>query len=491
LRIIFTIILLGYTINISAQDIRIRTVPLITADRAVIHPSLSAGMGYLSAAVHDTLSDPFVNPAAAVRITNGVLFISPSRSTWTNDDGRAISRGFGLSTKYTGTVINTLPFGFYVNSHEFFAGGVFAHQLYSSERVTPPAWYAPASLTKQDKGNNSYIFGLAGAYIPGLKLAVAGSITWKDYKAIDGVNVLYPGSYDITQDGWSIEYKLGAYGKLSGKDEIEFVIGRSMMKSSHTVTTPAILWFDDTVPPADLLTYYYTETNKDETEAWLIHTKYNYSVSDKWTLGSIITVNWKEHPKIPNYPLAGIPRDPGNSTAYNLGIGAAYNSGRKTAGIEYIYEPITSYTWAEAGENRGLPASFKITENYFDFTNHLFRAGLKNRTGFEWLDYSLGVQLHFYHYKIKQDNNLNMTSFNNKENWLEAVLTGGLFFNFPGFRLQYLMQVTLGNGLIDSGSNPVLLDSANSINDFLIAPGHFTVEAIPVITQQLSVIYQL
>jgi len=41
---------------------------------------------------------------------------------------------------------------------------------------------------------------------------------------------------------------------------------------------------------------------------------------DSWCIGGILTGDRKQHPKIPNDELQNIPRDPGQSWAYNLGI---------------------------------------------------------------------------------------------------------------------------------------------------------------------------
>src|SRR2546429_7977128 len=56
------------------------------------------------------------------------------------------------------------------------------------------------------------------------------------------------------------------------------------------------------------------------------------------------------HPKLPEYELAtapATPRDPGPSSAYNVGLGLSKIRGPLTFGIAAIYEPIWSYTWAD------------------------------------------------------------------------------------------------------------------------------------------------
>ncbi|NIX25121.1 MAG: hypothetical protein GWN07_37115, partial [Actinobacteria bacterium] len=42
-----------------------------------------------------------------------------------------------------------------------------------------------------------------------------------------------------------------------------------------------------------------------------------------WDVGVMVTVNRKTHPKLPNYVIMNIPRDPGVSTAAQVGFGVA------------------------------------------------------------------------------------------------------------------------------------------------------------------------
>ena len=472
-----------------SQEIHIRTVPLAASNQSDFQPSLSRGMGNLSIAFDDPLSDPFSNPAKASRLQGVNLFFSPTRNSWSNEEGSILSSNNG-SSKYKGTGINSLPFGLFLKKDNFFAGGLIAYQSYSSERSTNNfiwnnlAWHDPE---KKDVGDNTYLFGLMGTYIPDLKVSIAGSVSWSDFKALDGVNLLYPGSTDIKQDGWAVNYKFGLTGEISERDQIDFVVGRSIFRSTHEIFYEYPIWSDVMYP-------YREELNKDESNSWVVHTKYNHNINDEWKIGAILIINWKEHPKIPNYSLANIPRDPGNSTAYNLGMGCVYSGERTTLGLEYVYEPITSYTWAEAGENFPFSSEFKTVENFFDFYNHILRAGLNTRTDYSWLSFRLGAQLHFYKYILKQDDNIRMTSRNADENWLETTLSGGLTFKFSNVQVLYSLQVILGNGMVGTvtvwPTRFAVEDAAR--NDFLIAPyGDLVVDEIPLVTQQISLIYNL
>lgn len=475
--------------SIYSQEINLRTVPLIAVNQTDFYPSLSRGMGNLSIAFDDPLVDPLINPAKASKLGGLEVFFSPTRNTWSNKDGRPVYTNSG-SAKYMGTAINSMPFGLYLKKGNLFTGGIISYQSYSSDRSIPS--YSLNGNSKSDVGNNVYLFGLAGIYFPGLKLSAAGSVSWSELHAIDGVNLLYPGSYDIKQYGRSLDYKIGLMGELSEKEQLEFVIARTTFKSSHEVTYNNPYWFYTDI----WFGGYRTELNKDESNGWIIHTKYDNSISDKVKVGAVFTVNWKEHPKIPNYALANIPRDPGSSTAYNIGVGIVDSGERTTLGFEYIYEPMTSYTWAEAGTgNLSYPSSFKTVENFFDFYNHIIRGGIYTKTDISWLDYRLGVQLYFNKYNLKQNDNILNTSRTVNEDWLETTLCGGLTINLSGFKILYSLQVILGNGIVGSENNRVIAYDIASMRgeaDFLIAPGgSLSVDDIPLITQQISFVYIL
>ena len=72
-----------------------------------------------------------------------------------------------------------------------------------------------------------------------------------------------------------------------------------------------------------------------------------------------MTVNRKDHPKIPTYDLTAveiavrppIPRDPGNSWAFNIGAGISYEEGPTTFAMDVVYEPAVSDTWADEVED--------------------------------------------------------------------------------------------------------------------------------------------
>jgi len=490
------VLFLLYAPSLLSQWIDIRTVPIIASNQSQFYPSLARGMGNLSVAFDDPFADPFVNPAKAERLSTLTLFASPTRNSWSNEDGGPVSTAVG-SSAYPGAAFSSFPFGGFIRKESLFGGALFAYQGYNAERsrqsgVVPFGLrdaLAESPPSRHDIGNNTYLFGLFGVRFPESQVSVAASAAWAKYGAIDGVNLLYPGSNDIRQDGWTLEYKLGVVGELTERDRLEFIAGWARFKATHDVTYSTASMIG---PPVN--SPYRTEINKDETSQWLLHAGYRRSMSDAWKVGATIAVNWKDHPKIPNYDLANIPRDPGTSVAYNFGLGALWSNGKSSWGFEYVYEPITSNTWAEAGEDPArvppLPPTFKTVENFFDFSNHIFRIGHQSDTNVDWLNYRFGAQFHVYSYSLDQHNNIAGTSRSMETGWVETTLSGGLTARFSNIQLIYTLQLVLGNGLVGTAGGMTRADAGALTNDFLVAPsGRLVVDDIALVTQQLSFVF--
>jgi hypothetical protein len=248
-----------------------------------------------------------------------------------------------------------------------------------------------------------------------------------------------------------------------------------------------------------------TERNEDKMTQWLMQAGYRHHSPKGWTFGAGLTVNWKDHPKIPNYRLMNIPRDPGTSIAYRAGVGIVWQGERTVFGLEYLYEPITSHTWAEAGESGGLmlPAAFHTVENTFSFSNHIAKTGYESRTGFSWLSIRLGAQFHFFQYTMDQIFPLSGSARTMDTDWLETTATGGLRVSLGNVDLLYTLQIVFGTGLVGTtgvSTTPwfpvrdvtigVAADRAAS--NFLIAPsGDVQVDTVPVLAHQVSIVYRL
>lgn len=239
--------------------------------------------------------------------------------------------------------------------------------------------------------------------------------------------------------------------------------------------------------------------NKDENDNIFSQVTYSHRVSEKLSLAATFIGNWKELPKLPNYPIAGIPRDPGYTRAFNLGGGASYAMNASTQfAFEYLYEPIAADTWVDALETRTINGRTitkgeRERENNYDFRNHIVRLGLQIQPE-EWLTLQAGTEMHSYSYNYEMKDNINNISRQSspENQWTETVLTGGAAGMFGNVQIAYTIEFITGRGILES--MPVFWreNSRGFTTDFYLVPSDFLrVNPVNVISHRVSVLYVL
>jgi len=239
----------------------------------------------------------------------------------------------------------------------------------------------------------------------------------------------------------------------------------------------------------------------DETLGWAVQAGIQQPLDDGWRFGVRLAGDWKRHPKIPNYDLMQIPRDPGNSSAYNLGLGFSRTIGQTTYGLDLIYEPIWSHTWADAlddtpigqDEKNGVVRAGEMTvENFFRFDNSILRFGV--RQAGDRFDFGLGLSLHSYRYHLDQEDFVLPLKRKLEEDWSEWTFSLGLGYTFTGFQLRYLSLITLGTGRpgVDQAffrGTPEMDANTAFRSDFIIAPnGPLSLQEARVWTHQITLL---
>ncbi|HKK45470.1 MAG TPA: hypothetical protein VJ964_08105, partial [Balneolaceae bacterium] len=238
--------------------------------------------------------------------------------------------------------------------------------------------------------------------------------------------------------------------------------------------------------------------NKDITNTWGLHVRYSQPVgTEGWKLGGIATMNYKTHPKIPNYELMNIPRDPGNSWAFDVGLGTAHISkDHVTFGTDLIVEPIWSTTWAKAQQNitnpvgtLQLPKGYKTMKNRFSFLNTIVKTGLGWRS--QRMLLQTGIQAKTYRYTLKQQNFIEQTYRRQKERWTEWTFSWSIGVHFNSIDITYTGLLTTGTGQPGIVRSPVYYDttfSTTGAGDFIFAPdGDLSLNNSNVLTNQVIV----
>jgi hypothetical protein len=423
--------LVGSTPITTGQIIPIKTVPLATGNQFSIFPSENLASGGISIAADDALLDPFQNPAKAVKIES--IYILSAPQMYSISMQRGTSEGSGKS----------LPLGLVLRNGEYFGGLYWARQELATDRnATIGIPQGSSGFFQEDPENNTYTFALLGTSLPDFNLAVGASVLWGELSSVEGVKLLFPRSPVVLQNGSLAQYRLGIAREMKGDERFDAVLVRSVFKMRYDVGS--FPTWPGRVPQLQFNPEY------DQTNLWGLRLRYTRPLALTWRIGALFTTNWKDHPKIPNYELMSIPRDPGNSTAYNLGIGLFSEKSNSFFGVDLIYEPITTATWAEADRpiplpgNQIFPAGMKTVENFFDFSNWIVKTGFKiggERSGFQ-----AGLHLHSISYDLEQINHLQRSKRNQHESWVEWTLSAGYGFTIGPARIHYTGMLTSGTG---------------------------------------------
>lgn len=473
---------------VSGQSIPVKTVPIASGDQFLLIPSRSIGMGGVSIALDHPFSDPFTNPGKGRMIRGGSLFGASSFYSISGDNGSG----------------RTLPLGGLFRIGRWFGGGAAAIQQLTP--ATPEfqsgGWRSTGFSTLPYRGelpDNQYGTAFLGKRSADGRIGYGIGLSGARLEALGGVEFLYADSQEIRQSGWLIDLSAGISGDLIGDRTFEVLISHSRLRMTHDVTY--LTWIesaDQIMPP---IPGSRVQRNLDHTNTTVLHLGYVQPMTDdRWRIGGIITGNWKIHPKIPEYVLPDmppVPRDPGMTWAYNIGVGISKVEGPSTFGLDVIYEPIWTETWGEAAEPMvtdggfTIPIGGKTIENDYRFSNMVVRIGVSREH--ETSGFQLGMELRSVNYHLDQINNIEGFSRDQDEHWIEWTPSWGYILKFPEFELRYLGRLMAGTGR--PGQARAFLrgsqqgDLAISPSDYLPTPtGDLVLQDTTVMTHQIALI---
>lgn len=483
---LWIILFLAVPFQAPGQVVPVKTVPVAAGDQFLLFPSENLPMGGVSLALPDTLGGGFVNPALAGRLRESFVFSTPGYYGISGNNGSG----------------RTLPLGSLFRSGDWFGGGVLAIQeLESAERQDRGQWdwfssHRPQVLS-EGSSRNLYGFGLLGKRFPEWGLSVGISGFWGDLNAMDGVDLLYARSREIIQSGTLSDLRLGVTKEWGGHQTLELLVLKSRLRMRHDVAYVDWIWTPG-APGADPGGTWISreEKNLDHTDTWGVHLNYQRPLqAPGWRVGWSLTGNWKDHPKIPNYEIQDIPRDPGNTRAFSAGMGISRIEGPLKIALEAVLEPIRSHSWAEAGSDTYtvhgffLPNGAKTVDNRFEFTNVLVRGGAAWRHDRATLQ--AGLQLRSISYELKQHDLVESERRIQEESWMEWTPSLGASLDLQGAQLHYSLLMTTGTGRPGVTWAPEVLavPTLDSSTNFLLAPsGPLTLQDARVTTHQISLV---
>jgi hypothetical protein len=483
-RRLVTVLLVVAATPAAGQLINLRTVPVAAGDQFLIFPSEHLALGGVRIALADPWLDPFVNPAKGSEVTETQVFTAPTFYAIGMNAGSA-------ATLSAGTLVGGRVFG----------GALLAlQQIKSGQNFFGPwrTWdlgMLPPDALSERSATNKYGYLSIGSRLPG-RAAVGVSGLFADLNAIDGVEHLYAMSANIDQSGSLADVRVGATRELGAGGLLEAVGVYHHFAATHDVLYLDWVLVDSTNNVWEMRER--LETNRDRTDTWGLQLGFRRPVgTEGWRVGGILTGNYKNHPSIPNYELVNIPRDPGHSTALDIGVGVAKQAGPVTLGMDLIYEPGWSSTWALAASatptaaGDTIPVGGRTVENEFQFSNAYVNVGAGYAVGV--VTFQLGLQVRAYDYHLDQWDNVAETSRRQNEQWMEWTPSWGLQVRLKGVELRYLGRATTGTGLPGVGFawNETAAGRAADMafaNDIVVPPGGpLTLQDAEVWTHQISV----
>jgi hypothetical protein len=313
---------------------------------------------------------------------------------------------------------------------------------------------------------------------------------------MEGVSLLYAGSDRIRQSGTLSDLRLGLEKTWERGSMLEILLLKSRLRMRHDVSY--LNWFWTPGSPEWNEQGQWTRTdveNLDHTDTWGVHLAYHRPLKTPgWQLAWSLTGNWKDSPKIPNYEIQNIPRDPGKTRAFGAGVGVSRIRGPLQLAMEAFLEPIHSDTWSVAeaqivtGDARTIQEGEKVVENEFEFTNALVRVG--GAWERDWAQLKAGLQVRSISYELDQFDRVQNQSRTQEESWMEWTPSLGISIRLAEASLSYTLLFTTGTGLPSVVWAPgALLDPAlDSSASFLVAPsGPLSLQEVRVTSHQLSI----
>ncbi len=421
--------------TLRAQQISPRTVPVQMGQQFDIVPSDRAAMGNVRIAVDDALLDPFVNPAKATRLRNGVLSVAPVLLNQSNDRGGA----------------KTLPISGIFTTGAWSFGGIFALQQLDRTRLL---WNAP---TSERTASNQYLSAIVARQF-GDGYSLGASVYSATLEAEQGIDQLYSGADRITQDGSASDARIGLTRRWKDGQKFEALLLRSNFDMAHDVHYPAFVQYSG----AGGITRFSerSESYRDHTTTWGAHSEYSRPIgSDGWTLGVLGTVNRLSHPTIPDYRINNVftvPHDPGQTWAYNAGLGMSRVLSNAVFGFDVVLEPMYSTTWAEAmrdtvsATGAAIMKGAHTVDNRFRFSNSELRFGAEHmkqaNDSSTHFGLQYGLSLYSIRYRLAQTDLISTNSRVQREHWMEWTPSIGFKVRSPGFEVRYSLSFTCGGG---------------------------------------------
>jgi hypothetical protein len=449
-------LLLALPLPAAAQNITLKTVPVPSGEQFLLFPTERLGMASVNLGADDPVGAPFSNPARRLHSGSMRVFALPTF--------------YGEASNWVGG--RSLPLAASFASGRFHGAAALAMQQLNDRGQR--FWFADDTgrNIQSAESDNAYLFGSAGVQLGG-RTAAGASIFHGDLGAVDGVNMLYGRSAGIEQSGSIVEMRAGLVHSLNPGRTLEATVTRTRLEMTHDVHYVDWRWEPGNPNVAPQMIRW-EERNEDHTLSWGSQLRYRHDLDAQSRFGLLLAGTTKNHPKIPNYNIVDIPRDPGNSAVFNVGAGLSRREENATFAMDVLLEPGRSHTWAYADTAIVLPSGARLepgdktVDNQFRFLNW------SAAVGWEWQGRRLGTQLGLrtrrVAYSLDQHNFLAERRRETRERFTEWSPSWGGHVAFGAAELRYAGRFTT-KGWPAMQFFPVGMDQVASPGvDFVVGP---------------------
>jgi len=423
------LMLLPFASPIEAQLIPVKTTPVAEADRLGFLPLVNLAMGGVSIALADTLYDPFNNPAKGARLRRGQVYGSPSLYSLSRNAGNG----------------KTIPLTAFLRFGSTF--GALGGSLQEVNPATPAQNPVPLGIADLSSVSllvphgsartNQHVLGMLGHTFAAPRLSFASNIVWSKLRAVDGTEGLYPGNQGIALHGDVVDLRLGMLKEWDGARSLEAVVVHNRYRMTHDVTFQDSFW-----DPGTRQTKFSTriDQNAERTHTSGVHIAYSQPLADSgWRVGALVTANRTTQPTIPILGMMTVYRRPGQSSAYDVGVGVSRSHASTVIGLDAIYEPIWS---------RALQVADASGERH-RFANVILRTGVSREfpmmAADSWLRLQGGIQLRANQYRLdRTDGAGTLSRFH--DSWMEWTHSAGMTIRTNDFELRYAWRLQSGTG---------------------------------------------
>lgn len=285
------------------------------------------------------------------------------------------------------------------------------------------------------------------------------------------MDLLYAGSDTIRQHGGLVDLRAGYTKRWTDGRSLDFVATHGRTDMTHDVHFTTWRW--DSTRRAPMVTRR-SEHNVDRTHLWSAHARADRPMGTAgWRVGALGTATRLSHPKIPNYEIMNVPRDPGTTYAFNAGVGVSHAGGPATFGMDVVLEPITSETWADAERDTArtgggvIPKGARTIENAFRFNNAILRFGFGHQPAATdsggRLGYQLGVAVKKIDYRLEQVNHVQGGARRTqREHWVEWSPTFAVRYAARAYDFEYAFRATCGPSPCGSGDRGIVVSPVDA-----------------------------